>query len=147
MIISRFDNETKHSEGIPHESSIIKFLKSKLPELLAIYAFGSQVSGCSNKNSDLDLSVLVSSYTDPFELWDLSGQLAGRVGCHVDLIDMRSASTVMQYQIVQTGRLLWAKQPSAGIFEGFVLSEKIAFDIARAGLLKDIGQSGKIYAR
>jgi len=65
----------------------------------------------------------------------------------VDLLDMRAASTVMQYQILTTGIRLWARQPQAGLFESYVLSEKTALDTARAGLLTDIMQQGKIYAR
>jgi hypothetical protein len=51
----------------------------------------------------------------------------------------------MQYQILTTGIRLWAKQPEAGLFESFVLSEKTALDTARAGLLTDIQKRGKIY--
>lgn len=138
-------NKARFSKLIEYRP-LITLLKVKLPTLLAMYAFGSQVKGNANNKSDLDLAVLVAGYIEPFELWDLSGQLADIAGCQVDLVDMRSASTVMQYQIVQTGMILWAKQPDAGVFEGFVLSEKIALDTARAGVLKDINQSGKVYA-
>lgn len=138
-------NKTREPRLIEY-NSLVAFLKIKLPTLLAMYAFGSQVKGNANKNSDLDLAVLVAGYIEPFELWCLSGLLADIAGCPVDLVDMRAASTVFQYQIVQTGTLFWAKQPDAGVFEGFVLSEKIALDTARAGLLKDINQTGRVYA-
>jgi len=58
---------------------------------------------------------------------------------------MRAASTVMQHQILMTGRRLWARQPDADLFECFVLSEKTALDEARTGLLADIRERGKIY--
>ena len=53
----------------------------------------------------------------------------------------------MQYQILQTGRTLWTKQPDAGIFESFILSEKLNLDVLRKELLEDIDQRGSIYAR
>ncbi|MFI3180643.1 MAG: nucleotidyltransferase domain-containing protein, partial [Methylococcales bacterium] len=71
--------------------------------------------------------------------------LAEIAGCDVDLLDMRAASTVMQYQILQTGRRLWANKLEADLFECFVLSEKLYFDQARAGLLDDIQKRGTVY--
>jgi predicted nucleotidyltransferase len=114
---------------------------------LAIYAFGSQITGHSNEHSDLDLAVLIDGQVETFDLWDLASQLSEIAGCDVDLLNMRLASTVMQYQILQTGRTLWAKQPDAGIFESFILSEKINLDVLRKELLEDIDQRGSIYAR
>jgi hypothetical protein len=61
-------------------------------------------------------------------LWELAGDLAERIGCEVDLLDLRAASTVMQYQTVTTGRRLWAQDTQADLFECFVLSEKTALD-------------------
>jgi uncharacterized protein len=48
---------------------------------------------------------------------------------------------------LQTGRTLWSKQPDTGLFESFILSEKINLDVLRKGLLEDIDQRGSIYAR
>ena len=126
---------------------LINQIKSALPSVLAIYAFGSQITGHANENSDLDLAVLIDGQVETFDLWDLASQLSEIAGCDVDLLNMRLASTVMQYQILQTGRTLWKKQPDAGIFESFILSEKINLDVLRKELLDDIGQRGSIYAR
>ncbi len=126
---------------------LINRIKSSLPNVLAIYAFGSQITGHANEHSDLDLAVLIDGQVETFDLWDLASQLSEIAGCDVDLLNMRLASTVMQYQILQTGRRLWAKQPDAGLFESFILSEKINLDVLRKGLLEDIDQRGSIYAR
>ncbi len=138
-------NQTGYSRLSTYQP-LLTLIQSEIPNILAVYAFGSRVTGCAHENSDLDLAVLVAGYTTPYGLWDLSSQLAELAGCHVDLLDMRAASTVMQYQILQTGIVLFAKQPDAGLFECFVLSEKIALDTARAELLNDIQQRGKVYA-
>ena len=120
-------------------------LLAAFPETLAVYAFGSQISGSANADSDLDLALLVAGYVEPLRLWELSGQLASALGCAVDLLDLRAASTVMQYQVINQGRRLWAKGLSPGLFECFVLSEKTALDAARAGLLADIAKEGRVY--
>lgn len=140
-------NEKEISKLLADDSTLVEVILSALPNSLAVYAFGSRIQGVADANSDLDLAVLVAGYAEPLTLWDLSGKLVDRVGCEVDLLDMRAASTVMQYQIVTTGIHLWAKQPEAGLFESFILSEKTALDTARAGLLADIQKRGTIYAR
>ena len=51
----------------------------------------------------------------------------------------------MQYQVITRGKLLWGKQPDAGLFECLVLAEKNELDAARSGLLTDIAKRGKVY--
>lgn len=131
----------------PVADALVARLRTALPGLLAIYAFGSRVQGLAGPDSDLDLAVLVAGYADPVRLWTLSGELAESAGCAVDLLDLRAASTVMQYQVLTTGRRLWADGLAAGLFECYVLSEKTELDAARAGLLADIAREGRVYGR
>ena len=129
----------------PLAQAAISSIRTAFPNTLAIYLFGSRANGTANSDSDLDLAVLVAGYAEPLQLWDISNNLAEIAGCDVDLLDMRAASTVMQYQILQTGRRLWANKLEADLFECFVLSEKLYFDQARAGLLDDIQKRGTVY--
>lgn len=126
---------------------MVALLRRALPHALAIYAFGSRVQGGADARSDLDLAVLVAGYVDPLKLWDLAGELAELVACPVDLLDLRRASTVMQYQVLRTGRRLWGGALAAGLYECFILSEKMALDAARAALLDDIAKEGSVYGR
>jgi uncharacterized protein len=123
----------------------ISNIRTAFPNALAIYLFGSRANGTANSDSDLDLAVLVAGYAKPLQLWDVSNNLAEIAGCDVDLLDMRATSTVMQYQILQTGRRLWTIGLEADLFECFVLNEKLHFDQARAGLLADIQKRGTVY--
>ncbi len=130
-----------------NRDAILQTLQARLPGLLAIYAFGSRIESAAGPGSDLDLAVLVEGYADPVELFDLAGRLADLAGSPVDLLDLRAASTVMQYQILIKGRRWWTRDARAAIFEAAVLSEKTALDTARAALLADIGQRGTVYGR
>ena len=129
------------------DGPVVTLLRAQVPDLIAIYAFGSQVQGTAGSDSDLDLAVLVAGYADPLKLWEVAGSLADVVVCPVDLLDLRAASTVMQYQVITTGQRLWQAGLPAGLFECYVLSEKTALDTARAPLLADIQSTGKIYGR
>lgn len=123
----------------------VRTLQARLPDLLAVYGFGSRVQGTAGPDSDLDMAVLVAGYADVTLLWRLSGELADIAGCAVDLLDLRAASTVMQYQVVTQGERWWALDAQAAVFESAILSEKTALDTARAGLLADIRERGTVY--
>lgn len=127
------------------DGAVVTCLKAHVPGLLGVWAFGSVINGTARPGSDLDLAVLVGGYASPLLLWDTTAALAQLLHLPVDLLDLRLASTVMQYQVVTNGRCLWGQQPDADQFELFVLAEKLAFDAARAGLLADIKKTGKIY--
>jgi uncharacterized protein len=133
-------------KSLPRQA-IIQLLRAKVPRLLAIYAFGSQMQGSAGPDSDLDLAVLVDTYTDPVTLWELSGELAVLADCAVDLLDFRAASTVMQYQILMGGERWWALDAQAALLEAAILSEKTQLDEARSGLLNDIQATGRVYGR
>lgn len=130
-----------------NRETIVQTLQARVPGLLAIYAFGSRIQGTARPGSDLDLAVLVAGYAEPLALFELAGDLADVAGCAVDLLDLRAASTVMQYQIITTGERWWASDAQAALFEAAVLSEKTALDTARAGLMSDIRQRGTVYGR
>lgn len=125
--------------------TIVQTLQNRLPNLLAVYAFGSRIQGTAGVESDLDLAVLVAGYAAPLMLWQLAGELAETAGCAVDLLDLRAASTVMQHQIITSGQRWWEKDAQALLFEAAMLSEMTALNTARAGLLGDIQKQGKIY--
>ncbi|HUB89768.1 MAG TPA: nucleotidyltransferase domain-containing protein [Dyella sp.] len=130
-----------------NQLAIVQALQTQVPHLLAIYAFGSRIQGSAGPDSDLDLAVLVAGYAETLALWTLANDMAEIAGCPVDLLDLRAASTVMQYQIITTGERWWARDAQADLFEAAVLSEKTALDTARAGLLADIQKEGTIYGR
>ena len=137
--------ETSIKFTVTESAEVVSTLRSAFPDAIAIYAFGSRITGNTHAESDLDLAILVAGYADPLQLWDIANNLADKTGYSVDLLDMRAASTVMQYQVLQTGQRLWGKNLEAGLFECFVLSEKTALNSSRATLLSDIQTRGNIY--
>jgi uncharacterized protein len=130
----------------------IQLITQALPNVLAIYVFGSRVGDNSMPESDLDMAVLVAGYANTVTLWNLAMEIANSINCDVDLLDMRAASTVMQYQILSTGLRIWqSDEPevalNVGLYECAMLSEMTTLNEARAGLIADIQESGSIYGR
>ena len=130
-----------------NRDALIQTVQQRVPNLLALYAFGSRSQGTAGPTSDLDLALLVAGYAEPLALWALAGDLADLASCPVDLLDLRAASTVMQYQVITTGQRWWQRDAQAALFEAAVLSEKTALDTARAGLLADIQTRGTVHGR
>ena len=133
-----------HFVAAPLIERLVATLRARLPGLLAVYGFGSRVQGTARPESDLDMAVLVAGYADVLLLWQLAGELADMAGCTVDLLDLRAASTVMQYQVITQGERWWARDAQASLYESAILSEKTALDVARAGLLADIRETGTV---
>lgn len=127
--------------------AIVHLLRQRLPDLLAVYAFGSRIHGTSDAGSDLDLAVLVPGYADPLALWSLASEVADVAGCHVDLLDMRAASTVMQHQVLTTGVTWWRRDDDVMMWEAAMLNEMLALDEARAPLMADILRRGSVYGQ
>jgi uncharacterized protein len=130
----------------------VERITQALPNAMAIYVFGSRVGANSTPKSDLDMAVLVAGYADTVKLWNVSTDIANSINCDVDLLDMRAASTVMQYQILSTGLRIWqSDEPlvtlDVGLYECAMLSEMTTLNEARAGLIADIQESGTIYGR
>lgn len=128
------------------KSATIASIRQHFPNVLAIYAFGSRINGTSTSTSDLDLALLVPGYAAPLELWDMASTLANSLGCEVDLLDFRLASTVMQNQILWSGERWWFLNSHVDGYEASILSELTNLNTARGKLLEDIAQSGSIYA-
>lgn len=133
------------SHELSAQGPVLRVLQRRFPNALAFYVFGSQASGQANAQSDVDLAVLLPGYADAQALWDAAMELAALLNRHVDLLDLRAASTVMQHQVLTTGHRLWGNALPAGLFECFVLTEKLHLDEARAGLLRDIAERGRIH--
>lgn len=129
------------------DGAVLASVLAKIPNLMALYVFGSQAQGSPRPDSDLDLAVLAPGYIDPALLWSLSNEIANLVNGEVDLLDLRAASTVMQYQVISTGKAVWDIGLQARLFEVAVLSEKLSLDEAREPLLRTIAGEGHVYAR
>ena len=129
------------------DGALFASVLKKIPNLMALYIFGSQAQGTPRADSDLDLAILAAGHVESNLLWSLSNDIANLVNCEVDLLDLRAASTVMQYQVLSTGKTLWDIGLQARLFEISVLSEKLALDEAREPLLRTITDEGHVYAR
>jgi predicted nucleotidyltransferase len=125
----------------------LQIIRNRLDDPIAIYLFGSAASGAVHDSSDIDLAVLSREPIATETRWDLQQELAIALRCDVDLVDLRSASTVMRFQVVTTGDLLYdGDSQRRAEFEMVTLSMYARFNEERREILEQVRRDGRIYA-
>lgn len=104
------------------ETAIVQRVRQALPDVQAIYLFGSQASGRAREQSDIDIAVLPADKLDAIARWELAELLARQLGRDIDLVDLLAASTVMRMEIIRNGKLLFETHQAAQRFEMTTLS-------------------------
>ncbi len=125
---------------------LIEAVCSEVLDVVAIYLFGSSVTGEMRADSDIDLAILPANPLAPTHVWTLAQSLAVVAGRDVDLVDLLSASTVLRAQIISTGqRLYCGNEPLCSEFEGRAYSDYARLNEERKAILADIPERGRIY--
>ncbi|TMM46375.1 type VII toxin-antitoxin system MntA family adenylyltransferase antitoxin [Colwellia ponticola] len=114
---------------------LITAIKQYLPEVKLLYLFGSYASGQQHKNSDIDLAVLLPQKISTVARWEVQQKLTLEFNVDIDLIDLLSASTVMQNEIINKGICLYDAEDYQGLFEMQVISMYQHLNEERASLL------------
>lgn len=123
-------------------------IRGTVPGVVAVYRFGSSVSGGRNPGSDVDLAVLAMAPVDPLLRFDLQERLASALRQSVDLVDLRVASPVMAIQVIGKGRLLFdADASTRGRFEDLTYGVYARLNEERRGILERVAAEGTVYGR
>ena len=119
------------------------------PDIEAIYLFGTYQTEDEWPESDVDIALLFPPATAklikglPFS--DCCMALTDVLKKDVDLVNLRMVNTVLQHEIIQTGRIIYMKDENTiDLFEMIVMSLYQKLNEERAGILKEIYKSGRI---
>ncbi len=127
---------------------IIGILRGALPDVVAIYRFGSTATGQAGKESDVDIAVLPAAPLEPTSRWDLQERLAVALHRSVDLVDLLQASTVMRMKVLETAVLLFDRDPAARLrFETAACSGYARLNEERRAILDQVRREGTVYGR
>jgi len=133
-------------EPIPNEMIVDQVLKA-MPEVWAIYRFGSAGTPFERTDSDIDLAILSPKPMAGVARWELAQDLAWQLKRDVDVVDLLCASTVLRHQVFSRGqRIYCADRFPAEEFESRALSDYVRLNEARQGILRDIHERGSIHA-
>ncbi len=129
-----------------NDQALIQFLRQSIPDLIALYRFGSHVKGNTRQDSDIDLAVLTGDPIPALRRFELAQELAARLHRDVDLLDLRTATTVMRMQVISTGECLDSPNgPARREFEMYVYADYARLNEERRGILNRVRASGVIY--
>ena len=107
-------------------------LAEALPQAWAIDAYGSFARGEAWPNSDLDLAVLMP----PGERLPDRVELLARLGCDVDLADLRQGGLDLAMEVLNDGRALLVRRRDETLeWEGRQLTDYEDFQPRRAGII------------
>lgn len=129
-----------------NDDALTEFVRQIIPDLIALYRFGSQTKGHARPDSDVDLALLARQPIPPLRRFELAQELATQLHRDVDLLDLRTASTVMRMQVISTGECLASPDEAARReFEMYTYSDYARLNEERCDILKRISASGLVY--
>lgn len=125
----------------PTDIALTDAVRAVLPAARAAWLFGSAAKGRWQVGSDLDLAIDLPEPLAPMARWDAAEALADRLGAPVDLLDFRRLHTVMQVQILDSGRMLFATDlANTASYGGFVHTEYQHMQRWRQPMMRQLAQ-------
>ena len=133
-------------EEHPLDSLIIKTIIAELPDVQAIYRYGSAGSKYERPDSDIDIAIL-SNLIVPFQkMMELAATLMDVTERDIDISDLQKLPVTLRVQIVLQGERIFCKdQVAAETYDSHTLSDYVRLNEERQYILKDIQQREQIY--
>lgn len=129
---------------------IIDTLQENIPELQALYLFGSQMDGTATSTSDVDIAYLSHKVLSSLDRWGLSQKLASLLSTDIDLIELSQTNTIFRYQILSTSERIYGGGYDVESFETLAYSFYLRFQEERKPIVDAIMENksvfGKMYA-
>lgn len=124
----------------------LDLIDTAVPDLVAVWLFGSEAAGSSRSDSDVDIAVLAARPIASEALYRLKNRLEAELRRDVDLIDLATASTVLTKEVLTGGRRLLVCDPTrADLFEIMTMREYEDLKYRRAGIEADIAARGRVF--
>lgn len=135
------------SPQAPLARTVTSAVRAVLPQVRAVWLFGSGAQDALRADSDVDIAVLVDQPLSALQIFEYGEALATRLGRDVDLIDFARTSTVLQQQILTTGlRIDCLDATRTDSYEAFCRSEYLYLNAQRKTQLRDVFARGTVLA-
>lgn len=122
-------------------------LLAALPEVWAIYVYGSFARGEEWPGSDLDLALLLPPGRKIDKL-DVMSQVSAQVHRDVDIVDLRRAGDVLRREVLAEGRTLYQSDPAQVLgWEAAAMSRYARYREEVRDILEDFRKTGVGYHR
>lgn len=130
---------------------LLQTILAHYPQTQAVYLFGSYGTEQEWADSDVDIALLLpptqAKEVGSLALRDLHLELADLLPKTVDLVNVRRVSTVLQMQIITTGRQIFCADANAAAeFEMLTFSFYQKLNEERREILAEFARTGRAYA-
>jgi predicted nucleotidyltransferase len=120
------------------KQTIIDLLKEKIPQLKAIYIFGSYANETHTSTSDIDIAYFCDTPLTTIQVWEISTFLASQLMIDVDLINLKETNTIFRFQIISQGERIYGDGYEIESFETLAYSFYLRFQEERKPILDAI---------
>jgi predicted nucleotidyltransferase len=129
-------------------ASVVTEISSHVPEVDAIYIYGSMSKGEGRSDSDVDIAILTDKPLRVQDVILIKAKLERMLKRDVDLLDLRRASTEMAYQVTTDGIcILGEESEKTGLFDVAISSMYFDLELSRRDIVKDVLKRGSVYGR
>lgn len=119
---------------------------ARFPEAFAIYVYGSRATGKPARHSDLDLALLLPHDAAAWDKLTVTDELSRALGVEVDVVDLDRASDVLRHEVLETGQLLYARDPDRLLaWEGTAITRYQRHREEVREILEDFARTGTGY--
>ena len=126
--------------------NLITEINSKFPNVRGIYQFGSSLDYDLEDCNDVDIAVLLDSKLPELICLEFQNDLSLSTSKKIDLIQLRTVSTVFQHEIFTKGKRIYALSESfCDDYEAINLSLYQKLNEERAEILEEVKSSKKVY--
>ncbi len=126
---------------------IVDTLKCEIPELQALYLFGSQNDGTASSKSDVDIAYLSTVSLSSLERWEIAEKLASLLSLDVDLVTLSQTNTIFRYQILSTAERIYGEGYEVESFETLAYSFYLRFQEERKPIVDAIIENRSVFGK
>ena len=120
------------------KQTIIDTLNEKIPQLQALYIFGSYANETHTSRSDIDIAYLSTATLTALQIWELSNLLASTLSIDVDLVDLKETNIIFRFQIISEGERIYGEGYEVESFETLAYSFYLRFQEERKPIVDAI---------
>lgn len=131
----------------PTDTQLIADLRAVVPQASAAWLYGSAARNALRPDSDIDVAILLPQAMTFAQKWDWTDRLGTLWKRDVDVVDFRSVSCVLQNEVLQRGRRLFADDPfKTCLIELHAASQYREHNERYAQDFERIARTGKVFA-